>query len=854
MGAGSSAEGVKNKSEEIVETNCIVKFRPCKDWRGEYGFDWVREGENDFYKERISSIDYSDVSYLNAIEYMKQKLGDKYEEWEENIRELLEEPRRKEKEAYVTKKVTYLRFTESEQEKFDADLRAWQVETDKKKKNAMLEDLVKRKAKADPSIQQFGEPKFMDDELYEQCEMIIIGTFAKTEMMKDDNVDRKAWWHNNALRINESDMEMDKGKPPFEYFIAPNRVRNVTYKIDRKQFGNIWTSEVTPLSIANGSEEASGAKLKLGSFLRFYNGGKLSLKKDGDNYSIPFYTENGSEQLPYQKKVRFERQEGAYSLTYQKVIDANGIGKIKLWVDFIEKGKIGIKYKLYYEDGFFRFINISSHHDNWKTINQIDAQKRKDIIWINQNVITPGRALNTAMNIDDLLKDDSIDNVQLTIESGVQDYKEYNLSDGLTKDDQGHVKYKGLPIFSWEESYEDTFTPFIYKMGDAELQRYCVPVLSISHGMIERTRFTFNTQTDAPKTEEIKGLDTFSYPLQIESNAEKAVEIQFESNPEKAISVEPSSVSCPKGKKIHEITIKYNSNLSPVPFIPTKVIVNVRRYEDGKPKEIVGKLMVRVNSSVGLSMLCIKVFVKGADGKTKAFSQDLLDSIEDQKKALQNSLSQVGVKIHFFDGSICIKESEIKDMYDEETKEWDFSNQSDRIVDLFFKAFLKKYKSLEPYYKWYYYAFIFDTDGKTFKDSTSAYSYHYTNEKYPKVKFEYNVYSGSIMNNRTAAYTFSHELLHNLGNPHTYQFKNDVFSFPFCFEFASSSDVMDYYTLRYSLHKYQWDNMLNVIRSKVMDDKDIKKALLAERIRQEKRDREFAEKMRKINAGFGNRK
>ena len=37
---GTSNETNEQKSIEIVP--CIVKFRPCEKWRGEYGFDWVR--------------------------------------------------------------------------------------------------------------------------------------------------------------------------------------------------------------------------------------------------------------------------------------------------------------------------------------------------------------------------------------------------------------------------------------------------------------------------------------------------------------------------------------------------------------------------------------------------------------------------------------------------------------------------------------------------------------------------------------------------------------------------------------------------------------------------------------------
>ena len=76
----SSSESKKNK-----EVSCIAKFRPWKDWRGEYGFDWVREGPDDYEEEFSvgSTSPFDDlVEEDNPFEYLYQPefvLSVKYE-------------------------------------------------------------------------------------------------------------------------------------------------------------------------------------------------------------------------------------------------------------------------------------------------------------------------------------------------------------------------------------------------------------------------------------------------------------------------------------------------------------------------------------------------------------------------------------------------------------------------------------------------------------------------------------------------------------------------------------------------------------------------------------------------------
>ena len=55
MNTETDASGIQ--SEEMIDPRCIVKFRPVEGWKGEYGFDWFREG--DYYCRHFGYTDYS---------------------------------------------------------------------------------------------------------------------------------------------------------------------------------------------------------------------------------------------------------------------------------------------------------------------------------------------------------------------------------------------------------------------------------------------------------------------------------------------------------------------------------------------------------------------------------------------------------------------------------------------------------------------------------------------------------------------------------------------------------------------------------------------------------------------------
>ncbi len=965
--AGESANKVNDSSSEkeiIEDVHCIVKFRPCKDWRGEYGFDWVREGEKDFYKERIgSSVETYEYDSFRDLDYVKALRGEKYEEWEKEVLGPLVRGRKRKKEDYVRNGLLCMQG--EERERYLEDVAKWEAETDETKKDTMLDDLANRKLNADFAYQQgyMEKPDFMNDEENDKVDALVLDIYAQCEkdrnIKRDRNAEREIdphkWKIDNALRLDESKAVMDEGKPPFEYFYDSADVTKVTYRI--RHNSPIWTYEVHTKDPANQSKEAKKADslLEKGETFRHLDhfiqlqDGKCSMLKDdnsGSSFTVPFYRlkEAGitlSDGLKNKKYVLWKKS-GKDEYSYRKEISVSGIlnmvvrgktyGDVYLFSekkeDFIydlnhfdelrplcacnhvklekekekekeeekekekekEKEEEKEKEKKYFELGYWKVNNVKYVLANVFEVDSAFQKKKKYELLYENDVLKEvgGKAYRkldskakkavdeyckdietdikkySGMSVDCLLeqvKAGTIDNVVLTVYSptDVGKYK-VSKSNGLDKKN-GRIELDSFSIKSWQEAYEDTFSPFrvwfyFEKNGciGKNLIKYCVPVLSISDSENEgkdkkRKKFIFNSETDAPKKEKE---EPNKYKLQMGFKG-KADAIGFEvvdgitNEPSSVISVTPNSIPNPSEDKPYELTVEYKGCPDLGPW-PKDWIVLAKNKDGEKLKETVGKLRVRVNPHLSLTMLFIKVIVLEKDKKgnwrPKPFSQKLLDCLEDQEDAMRNTLAQIGIELILLKKEIKIKDRDIRALYDKSSEQWDFCDQSGKVDKIFFTAFFEQNKSFSPYYKWCYYTFFFDTDDKRFKGGTGAYSYIYESELYPNIKFPRTIASGNVGMTRTNAYLFSHEVLHRLGNPHTFQLNNREYSFPFCFQIGSSSNIMDYYTLTYSLHQYQWSNILTETRSKI-----------EESVRLERHERiEARKKRQKTKKVIGNKK
>ena len=87
--------------------------------------------------------------------------------------------------------------------------------------------------------------------------------------------------------------------------------------------------------------------------------------------------------------------------------------------------------------------------------------------------------------------------------------------------------------------------------------------------------------------------------------------------------------------------------------------------------------------------------------------------------------------------------------------------------------------------------------------------------------------------------TLAHEVGHLLSNAHHFQRFSDESPHPYCFEIGVSSNIMDYYNLGYSYHRYNWERMADGLE-KVEKERTSR---IKNRIRSQiKRERFFSER------------
>lgn len=855
MSSGEAAKNVQDSSsqrEKVEEVPCIVKFRPCKDWSGEYGFDWVREGREDFEEKNrvVSSIasygndnDHVYAGYIPddiAVDMLRKQKGDEeYEKWREEMRKNLTQ----------------------NSDKFRID--------------------------------ENGKVIANDEELKKTLE-ILVDALASIEIREDVSLyDEKAWQSDSRIKVDENISEVDDGVQPMEYVYSPKYIKNVKYYLNSKDLAGIWRSEVEYEDMANGSKEAKEASYKL-NYLIDTPSIILSLLKKGDGYVLPYYTtekEDETISIDIEERIDVWKWDSVskewvfhetitgfefFTKALKHVYDENySLSKNGKYVDivdpckmieYIQKGirieldywhingktyllakwtesPLGKSYQVFYKDGNLISIDLGG----WKRWVDLEAEERSEI----KNTISPffteGVVLDRELDLPTILKkvkNKEIDDVIFTI-SGPYSLKEYNIpADELTKDSLNREFWNGNRIISWQEHYEDSFTHFNMRLKKEKRQakkndviKYCVPELSISHEDIKRTHFKLNSSIDAPvKSTEPKN----EYNLQIRYEG-KCDELRFETDQPDSIVVEPSVIKNPKDKDI--ITVKYKGYYAPLVKINA---IAVKKYLIKDTERLAGQLKVRVNLPKLFKILAIKVAIGG-----KGLSQKYEDCIDDQFDSLNNVFSQVGIKTEVINTDVDIDEAMFNDFLvdgkmDPYRKTWnDKKGMGLLLGDAVLTVLEDKYQYGERIALVLMQTVVFIFIDKSFCGKTSAFQWH--SDIY-HCKYEVFGQHSSFMRARIGV--FAHESLHALNCGHVFQMRGDLRMNPFCFPYWGTSNIMDYSMVLYSLHKYQWDiideeypNLQSQIQNNIikfaMNDEKTRRELFIEKKSKQKRDRLF---------------
>lgn len=856
--AANSVNGFSSEEEKVEDALCIVKFRPCEDWSGEYGFDWVREGKDDF-EEKIgvaksiasygNDKDHNYAGYIPddiAVDMLRKQKGDEeYEKWREEKRKNLTQ----------------------NSDKFYVD-----------EKGKVVSD---------------------DEELNKTLEFLVDG-LASIAIREDVRLyDETAWQTDGRIRVENNISRVDDGVQPMEYVYSPKHVISVKYYLNSKDLAGIWRSEVNYKDIANGYHEAEEAAYKLDYFMDTPST-MLSLLKKGDGYVLPYYLEkendtisiNNDEEINvwewvsgkgvfcksitgleiFTEALRYTLDD-RYGLYYKDGKDFDKISYKK--IEYIQKeikielaywhinGKtyllakwtkmfIGKTYQLFYEDGNV----ISTCQSGWKRWLDLESEEKSEI----KNTISPfftedivlDRVFEDLPTMLNKVKNKEIDDVIITI-GNPHSLKEYNLpANELTKDSLGREFWNGNRIVSWQEHYEDSFTHFNMRLKKEKRKekkdviKYCVPELSISHEDIKRTHFKFNTSIDAPiKSTEPK--NEYKLLLRYEGNCD---ELRFETDQPDSIIVEPSVIENPKDKD--SITVKYKGSYVPLAIINA---IGVKKYLVKDTEKLAGQLKVRINPSKLIKIMAIKVAIGG-----QGLSQKFEDCIEDQFDSMNNVFSQVGIKTDVMNLHVNLDEAMFNGFLVDGKIDTDKTVSHEKkgikidLGDAVLTALEEKFKFGERIALVLMQSVIFIYIDKSIHHATAYQTY---SDIY---HCKYEVFGQDISFTRARLGVFAHESLHALNCSHVFQMGGFLRKNPFCFPLRETSNIMDYSMVLYSLHKYQWDIMneeypnfqsqiWNNTRKYAMNDEKIRRELFIEKKRKQKRDRLFSNKLNEISKG-----
>lgn len=800
------------KEEEAKRVSCIVKFRPCKDWRGEYGFDWVRGGEED-YEERIDLRDI-DLTKKQKEQIIRKHMGEeKYRKWKRKL---------------------MLNILNGNTE----------------------EERTKASEQYDKAFDRYYN-KLSEEEV-------------------NDNFDAKAWQspQNRANdTFSESDSEMDQGPTPMEYAYPAKYVTRVVYEVNRKEYGNVWfTSCLEYEDMANGSVEIQDSSCPAFPLDCLVNikGHIQSLydKKNYAYYAIPYYWDGKTASMmpnsfagcslsdkhwfvQDKKNVLKTIRQVAFNEFLHGEKDSIVIGDLNFpqgitckavhFIKFADTDQpmdynykyIKIKGKLHtvasvacmfegaardcrchYIDGKLdqiycggKWLSLvkakkdKKYQEEAQSIETMAAKVFLDRMINNQNVDINYLIKQNANGDDGPIKDGVLDRIRLTVSRPLFLERCFlTAKDGFLTHDEKEF-WENHEITSWKKRYEESFQPLdlilIDKDGKEEKVDYRIPKLSFGVSDFPRKRFTFRSCREAPQ-KVLEKTGEFKLQLRIEGDCPK---LRFDTN-NPNVSVDPKEISSPKDHD--EITVKYSGS---TPCGPSVFAICV---DDQEKEKRVGQLDLLIEEKRTATIGLVHVLIDG-----KPLSSKFLDAIEDNVDLMNNALLQAGIEPCYIRSNIKIKSSSIKKYMSRNKLVYDKSNYLDKLLDKTLKE--QHENNLELRFSYLIYCI-----DKGFDDSIAGYS------------------SGTVDNliliSNSSAYdrgdisTLMHELLHALKHPHHFQLNlnNDEDSNAFCFPIQSSSNIMDYYTLNYSLHQYQWWLMQYALDG---HNEDVVQEMEAERIR-----------------------
>ena len=818
MMIGEETKNVQYSSSEenkVEEVPCIVRFRPREDWRGEYGFDWVREGWDD-YEERINA-DKEGYNYGNTVKDKKASLLNN-EEWREGVRNRVLDEHHKYNIMRYGEPYPIVDPWSPEQWEFLFEHFFAEKETESFYGNSL--------APADKPMEYLYAPEHVSRAVYSINRKVSNAWKCK--------VYYENMWNGDKAAGNNKTMDLDC----FIYFDTgeitslKSRGRSM-YSVFVYEESNIVSSDLN--SQARYKPEDSSDEISLNRIINklvegTYSNDKWFYRRSTKKWScvfiearpVFFNEDEDFRKIASYKRVQFVERNISYDLMYRTL---DGVCYLTARVvDELEEGKPterSKRYLLKYENGCLKKMKVGVD----KNEKSPDKAADEDIKRINKCIEPNGNiASNKDMTIDALSKDLKKDNIIVTVgyPGSIKEVKLWEMKKG---EDNGFVKKKknwkdpddvdihdqwyGKEIFSWQEEYEGSFPGrFVPERIRKEVRNgdkryfgitksgiYMEPILSIGceSNLYKRTKFTFKGYYDAPQKDPEKEGE-YELLMRVEGKC-KTLELKSSND---AVVVDQTEIQDPQDRTKLKVTFCGNKPCS-------AEIEATAVFEDGS-REFCGAFWVVARKTQFMHICFVEVRLDNAE-----LSSKIKDAIKDNEDALRNALSAAGIVPIIKRTRIDVKKSEIRQFQVSGRDEWD-KNKSvgeKKLADVFIEKFVKLCET-NPMLKYQYIVFFFPG---AFLGSTSAFANSRT-LKGTNEEISFVVESNSFSSCRLSAYEVAHELLHRLCHPHNFQMysalggKNTmVKTTPFCFPYEQTSNIMDYHRLAYSLHKFQWELM-----------------------------------------------
>jgi hypothetical protein len=861
-GRKSSAQKKQDDAQKKEEENKVtgyVKFRPCKDWCGEYGFDWVREGRDDYDErkelllEKFEEPDRFIKGEMIRKHFLKKDPVNgekKYEEWQDEVRKKAEKQADKNIKEHGGESKEYEMGCITD-ECLDAYI----------KKNKLKYDSEAWQKKTEVEIDK--DLHSGDDEY--AINMAYLNAIIAQEITGDTTVE---------------DFIILRNQPsyPMEYAYPAEFVEKVVYEVDRMHYGHVWVrSEYKYHGMENGdiAINAKGEKKaeKL-NYFAYIKSNILSLYGGDDGvYSAPIYMDTDEvgkmgdisriNHVTWSDTatIKGERKSIAKWLKDDFLQNGNDFFHLNVNAKVVSKTvKFIIKDKQKVKSYEFRYFTFGGKQ--YTGVCVIDNGKKYECVFVNGKLETvlhgTWRSVKDLKKnkdnkpfieefekaIKELLPDDMVNNKNMSIEKLIKmrfDGKEMSFADfniggnldkirvsvyypvrvikyQLEKDNDYFVKeekyYLGreddkcpkYEIETWKEKYEKYFHPFFIRYK--EPVKYCVPVLSSSYQDGKRTRFTFRGGKDAPK-KEVEKKREFKLQLRVVDDCPL---VQFRYN-RSAFKVTPEVLKNPKdGDTITIELLNGNPRSNPFIYAMDKECVKDGIYEIYQGN-VIGRLEVRIPEQMRCPVSIIRV-----NEPKKSFSSEFLNALQDNIDFLETALLQAGIELDlFYPAEIDMTPKEIEKF--KPHNKWD--NTKEGLSSLLINKFVKAYPTQIKYH-YSILVFVFNS-GSANPDVPGLFEIADKDDNRRIIKI-----NNFIETRRQSSWIITHEICHALRCPHSFQLNGNYqgdMNNRFCFPISSTSNIMDYYVLTYSLNKYQWEAMATGLKGFIQEmEPKIKKA------------------------------